>query len=261
MNAAYNTPLYEEDPRSIPSDEPSGRTALVPGFFAGLEAVHQAFGKLPFKTIFEPAIYFAEEGFELNELLGYYIDYRKDVLSRLPETQAIFTKENGEFYSAGDWFRQPVLAETLKKVADQGSKYIYQGEWAQRFVNAVQADGGKITISLTRAEEEGFIQVSVKDTGVGISAEDQERLFERFFRAKSAGQAKVRGTGLGLYITRSLVELHGGEIWLESEIGKGSRFHITFPIADDPPAASIQPPEPHETRALARTRRTAGAEA
>lgn len=146
MNAAYNTPLYEEDPRSIPSDEPSGRTALVPGFFAGLEAVHQAFGKLPFKTIFEPAIYFAEEGFELNELLGYYIDYRKDVLSRLPETQAIFTKENGEFYSAGDWFRQPVLAETLKKVADQGSKYIYQGEWAQRFVNAVQADGGKITM-------------------------------------------------------------------------------------------------------------------
>lgn len=146
MNAGFNAPLYEEDPLSIPSYKPSGRTALVPGFFAGLEAVHKKFGKIPFKTIFEPAIYFAEEGFELNEMMGYYIDYRKDVLSRLPETKAIFTKDDGSFYTAGDWFRQPVLAETLKKVADQGAEYIYKGEWAQRFVDTVQAEEGKITM-------------------------------------------------------------------------------------------------------------------
>ncbi len=122
-------------------------------------------------------------------------------------------------------------------------------------------DGGEITVSLTLAEEEGFVQVSVTDTGVGISAEDQERLFERFFRAKSAGAARAPGTGLGLYITRSLVELHGGEVWFESEIGKGSAFHVTFPIADGPPAAPIETPEPHKTRAVVRTRQTAGAEA
>jgi signal transduction histidine kinase len=122
-------------------------------------------------------------------------------------------------------------------------------------------DGGEIKVRLTRAEEEGFVQVSVIDTGVGISAEDQERLFERFFRAKSARQARAPGSGLGLYVTRSLVELHGGEIWFESEIGKGSRFHVTFPIADGPPAALIETPEPRETRAFAPTSRTAGAEA
>jgi signal transduction histidine kinase len=122
-------------------------------------------------------------------------------------------------------------------------------------------EGGEITVSLTLAEEEGFVQVSVTDTGVGISTEDQKRLFERFFRAKSAGEARARGTGLGLYITRSLVELHGGKVWFESEIGKGSRFHVTFPIADDPPAALTETAQLHETGAFARTRHPAGAEA
>jgi signal transduction histidine kinase len=122
-------------------------------------------------------------------------------------------------------------------------------------------EGGEITVSLTLAEEEGFVQVSVTDTGVGISTEDQKRLFERFFRAKSAGEARARGTGLGLYITRSLVELHGGKVWVESEIGKGSRFHVTFPIADDPPAALTETAQLHETGAFAQTRHPAGAEA
>jgi signal transduction histidine kinase len=121
-------------------------------------------------------------------------------------------------------------------------------------------DGGEITVSLTLADEEGFVQVSVMDTGIGISAEDQERLFERFFRAKSAGEARAPGTGLGLYITRSLVELHGGEVWFESEIGQGSTFHVTFPIADDPPPALIETTEPYKTRAFAPTRDTAGLE-
>jgi len=92
--------------------------------------------------------------------------------------------------------------------------------------------GGLITISLVPAEEEGFLQVSVADTGVGISAEDQAKLFSRFFRAGSASLTGASGVGLGLYITRSLVELHGGCIWFESEPDKGSTFYVTFPTAD-----------------------------
>ena len=111
-----------------------------------MEALHKRFGTLPFETLFEPAIFFAEQGFELNDLMGVYIDVREDVLSRLPETRVVFAKENGEFYEAGDWFHQPVLAETLKKTAAQGTEYIYEGEWARRFVDAVQADGGRITM-------------------------------------------------------------------------------------------------------------------
>jgi signal transduction histidine kinase len=94
-------------------------------------------------------------------------------------------------------------------------------------------DGGAITVSVSPTEEEGFLQVAVEDTGVGISYEDQDKLFTRFFRADSASRTRASGAGLGLYITRSLVELHGGRIWFESELDKGSTFYVTFPTAED----------------------------
>ncbi|MEJ2699505.1 MAG: PAS domain S-box protein [Desulfuromonadales bacterium] len=72
------------------------------------------------------------------------------------------------------------------------------------------------------------VRVTVRDRGMGISPEDQPYLFERFFRTKDAGQK--RGIGLGLYITRRLVEAHGGRVWVESEPGKGSTFTFTIPL-------------------------------
>ena len=90
--------------------------------------------------------------------------------------------------------------------------------------------GGAVRVRLDRDEREGFLRVSVADEGPGISPEDQERLFTRFFRGESARQSGAPGTGLGLHITRSLVELHGGRIWLESRPGAGSTFYSTFPI-------------------------------
>lgn len=95
---------------------------------------------------------------------------------------------------------------------------------------------GFIELRTCLAEPEGFIQFSVIDNGVGISIEDQKLLFKRFFRAESANLTGEHGTGLGLYITRSLVELHGGQIWAESELWHGSRFHVTFPVAGLPTA-------------------------
>jgi signal transduction histidine kinase len=94
--------------------------------------------------------------------------------------------------------------------------------------------GGQIVVTVRPAEEDGFIKVSVADTGVGIPVEDQPKLFTRFFRAQSAVLTRASGAGLGLYIVRSLIELHGGRIWFESELGKGSTFYVTFPIADRP---------------------------
>lgn len=90
---------------------------------------------------------------------------------------------------------------------------------------------GQIRINLAPAEEEGFLQLTITDNGVGIAPEDQDKLFSRFFRAGSASQTTAKGAGLGLYITRALVELHGGRIWFESEPGFGTTFHVTFPIA------------------------------
>jgi PAS domain S-box-containing protein len=93
--------------------------------------------------------------------------------------------------------------------------------------------GGQITIELEPAERSGFLQVSVADTGVGIADEDQRRLFNRFFRGESAQRTEASGTGLGLYIARSLIQLHGGRVWFESEPDSGSTFYVTFPVATD----------------------------
>jgi len=76
-----------------------------------------------------------------------------------------------------------------------------------------------------------WVIVSVSDSGIGISPEDQARIFERFFRADHPIVQHHPGRGLSLSIARSLVELHGGRMWVESEPGKGSTFRFTLPVA------------------------------
>ncbi|MDA1010481.1 MAG: ATP-binding protein [Chloroflexi bacterium] len=86
--------------------------------------------------------------------------------------------------------------------------------------------GGTIEVSVD--VDEPWAQVSVRDTGIGISADDQRELFERFYRT-SAGRRITGGTGLGLAIARSLIELHGGQIWVDSDGESGSTFAFTLP--------------------------------
>jgi gamma-glutamyltranspeptidase/glutathione hydrolase len=88
----------------------------------------------------------AEAGFDVDPHLAGSLQYRKDVLSRLPETRRVFTKQDGTFYARGDRFRQPELAATLRQVAAHGAGYLYTGDWARLFVDAVRRDGGRITL-------------------------------------------------------------------------------------------------------------------
>jgi gamma-glutamyltranspeptidase / glutathione hydrolase len=118
---------------------------LVPGFMAGVQAAHDRFGKLPFARLFEPAIALAENGETVSQTMEWWINSKKSVLSRLPETKKVFTKPDGTFYAKGDLFRQPALAETLRKVAAQGARYIYDGDWGRKFVAVIQQNGGRIT--------------------------------------------------------------------------------------------------------------------
>ena len=78
-----------------------------------------------------------------------------------------------------------------------------------------------------------FLLVSVTDQGMGIPAEDIPRIWERFYRVDNSNTRRIGGTGLGLSITRALVELHGGQIWVESTVGKGSTFFFTVPAATE----------------------------
>jgi signal transduction histidine kinase len=91
--------------------------------------------------------------------------------------------------------------------------------------------GGRITISAHVTDK--AVQVQVADTGIGITLEDQERVFEPFYRADDEMVTKQPGTGLGLSIVRSLVEMHGGKLQLQSELGTGSTFSFTLPLAQE----------------------------
>jgi len=153
LNGCWQTLLEESDPESVPAEEPSGRAALVPGFMAAVQAAHDRFGKLPFDQLFAPAIYFAEEGFELHPMHAWLIDNRKRWITRLPAGRDLFAKSDGALYAAGDHFRQPLLAKTLRGVAAEGAAYMYRGAWAEKFVEAVHAEGGKLTMADLRAYE------------------------------------------------------------------------------------------------------------
>ncbi len=108
--------------------------------------------------------------------------------------------------------------------------------------------GGSIAIkcqvssgAVQEPSDRDFVTISVSDTGIGISAEDQARVFTEFFRADDPLVQEAGGTGLGLSITKRLVEMHGGRIWFESEPGQGSTFHIALPLATDD--AQAKPPK------------------
>ncbi len=145
-----------------------------------------------------------------------------------------------------------VFAEIMSKVTEKNILLKYEGSAnlpklildKQRFPEILQnlignalkftPEKGKITVTAKRSKEEGFIEVAVTDTGVGLSKEDAGKLFEKYGRIETSyTKAKESGgTGLGLYITKTYVELHGGKIWVESEEGKGTSFIFTLHVAD-----------------------------
>jgi len=87
---------------------------------------------------------------------------------------------------------------------------------------------GKVSVTVERNGDE-WVQTSVADTGPGIPLEEANKIFDKFYQIAQAGKQKARGTGLGLAISKALVEMHGGRIWVESEVGRGSTFFFTLP--------------------------------
>ncbi|HXZ11039.1 MAG TPA: ATP-binding protein [Candidatus Sulfotelmatobacter sp.] len=113
------------------------------------------------------------------------------------------------------WGDASLLHEVLQNLLDNAIQYT--------------AEGGHIRVSATAAAREAVI--SVADTGIGIPLADQERIFERFYRVDAARSREAGGTGLGLSIAKHIVEAHGGRLWVESAVGRGSTFSFSMPLA------------------------------
>jgi signal transduction histidine kinase len=88
--------------------------------------------------------------------------------------------------------------------------------------------GGDVKVSVSQTD--GFVRLEVADSGIGIAVDDQERLFERFYRTSTAVEQHFPGTGLGLYIARAIVEAHGGSIAVRSGPGEGASFSVALPV-------------------------------
>jgi signal transduction histidine kinase len=114
------------------------------------------------------------------------------------------------------WIDQPRIRQVLLNLLSNAAKF---------------TERGHITLR-ARAGNGGFVQVSVQDSGLGIAPEHQERVFEEFQQVQGDLHRAHQGTGLGLPISKRLVELHGGRMWLESASGAGSTFSFTLPIAE-----------------------------
>jgi PAS domain S-box-containing protein len=123
-------------------------------------------------------------------------------------------------------------AECARRLVVQGDR----GRLAQVLTNLLENARkysplkGPLRVALARSGAEAL--VSISDSGIGIPADQQAHLFERFFRARNAPVSGFGGLGLGLYICRHIVERHGGRIWVESEMGHGSTFRFTLPVED-----------------------------
>ena len=196
-------------------------------------------------------LYIERSAAELTELVNDLLDLAKveagkiDVKPRHFEVQDLFGGLKGML--------KPLLTgNSLELIFDATQDlpplYTDEGKVSQILRNLI-SNALKFTprgsVRLTaQLEGEGFVAFQVADTGIGIAREDQERIFEEFVQVESELQTRVKGTGLGLPLSKRLVELLGGTIRVESEVGVGSTFHVRLPICYGKLAGRPAQPEP-----------------
>lgn len=138
-----------------------------------------------------------------------------------------------------------LISNASKATPDGGSVTISAGCLSFNEGYLITQDGRKITIPITDDEgiepNRSYIEISVRDTGIGIESEDFESIFKPFVQAVYSQNQTIEGTGLGLSLTKSLVELHGGKIWVESGgKDKGSTFRLIIPILTSDAHSSVE---------------------
>lgn len=146
---------------------------------------------------------------DLKEVLTEVLEAQQVHIIKKGHTLKVNYDEKQAYVIKGDAFR---IRQILHNILSNAIKYT--------------DEEGKISVRMDKAQ--GKIRMIVKDTGMGIPKEDMDRIFERFYRVDKARSRKLGGTGLGLSIAKELVNLHGGEVWLESEVGKGTTVYLQF---------------------------------
>jgi len=132
--------------------------------------------------------------------------------------------------------KKSITIEFKKKIENLPLVYVdpdtMRAVFQNLFENAIKytRKSGKIIVDIQNKKDE--LEISIQDNGIGIPDDEKIKLFERFFRARNAMLQETDGSGLGLYITKSIIDKNGGKIWFESTEGVGTTFHFTVPLGD-----------------------------
>jgi signal transduction histidine kinase len=183
-----------------------------------------------------------EESDRLSELIGNLLDMSRIEAGELPvepeptDLQPIIRDTAAEFQMmTGDHRIEVDLPQDLPLVMADPRR---ARQVLRNLVeNAVKYSPGGGEIRIEARPQQGELHVSVGDTGIGIDADQLDRIFDRFYQVDSASTRKVGGSGLGLAISKAIIEAHGGAIWVDSQPGVGSTFHVTLPLASSRAAA------------------------
>lgn len=146
---------------------------------------------------------------DLKDIIEEVLEAQHVHIRKKGHTLSVNYDENDAYFIMGDAFR---IRQILHNILSNAIKYT--------------EEEGKMSVSMKK--QQGKIEISIKDTGMGIPQEDIERIFERFYRVDKARSRKLGGTGLGLSIAKELMLLHGGDIQIESKVGQGTIVLLTF---------------------------------
>ena len=160
LDAPWGTYADETSPLTIPTSDVSlitggastatpsaqGRKTLVPGFMAGMAAAHARFGRLPWASLLQPSIWYAEHGVTVSPLLAKYFEMTSGQLGRTEEGRRFLGQAGKPLPGVGDRFVQPELAVLLRAVAQNGADAMYRGAWARQYVELVRREGGAVSL-------------------------------------------------------------------------------------------------------------------
>ena len=182
----------------------------------------------------------ARNGKQLLELINELLDLQRIAAGRMELKSEAFDLADLMAEAAGTVHAQIqkhghelVVTPPPKSLRVQGDRGRVRQILLNLLSNAIKftPDGGRITLAASAENGDDEAEIAVTDTGIGIAAEDQAKLFKEFSQLDASASRKYEGTGLGLALSRRLVEMQGGEIGVESEVGKGSTFWFTLPQA------------------------------
>lgn len=201
---------------------------FLDGDFGSLSSEQQGFMKKAYENN-DRMVLLVNEMLSLNHTEDSSITYtmrKEDLVSLIDETIFDF---HGESFKKGIEliFLRPEDSELFTEYDKEKIRVVLQN----LIENSIKysTTGDRVFVGLKKNGDE--VEISIKDTGIGIPATEQPKIFEKFYRATNAKEKEEIGSGLGLYTIKQIIEHHRGKIWFESEPEKGSTFYFTLPIS------------------------------